>query len=95
MKPVVFALALCGVAAACVPQDVGVTEPLPVPIENACGAEQLQYLVGQPARVLETMRFRGETRIIRPDTAVTMDFRAERLNIAISRAERISRVYCS
>jgi len=70
-------------------------DPVPVPIENACGADQLQYLVGQPASVLETMRFRGETRIIRPDTAVTMDFRAERLNIDINAVERITRVYCS
>ena len=61
---------------------------------SACGAPALQGLVGQPASVLQTMRFGTKTRIIRPDMAVTMDFRAERLNIDIDRAERISRVFC-
>ncbi|NUB44681.1 hypothetical protein GEU84_009825 [Fertoebacter nigrum] len=62
--------------------------------ENACGAAALQNLVGQPASVLETMRFAATTRIIRPDMAVTMDFSPERLNIEIDRAEMISRVAC-
>ncbi|MDO8883497.1 MAG: I78 family peptidase inhibitor [Pseudotabrizicola sp.] len=60
-----------------------------------CGADALQGLVGQPASVLQTMRFGQETRIIRPDMAVTMDYRPDRLNIEIDRAERISRVHCS
>ncbi|MFN4129651.1 MAG: I78 family peptidase inhibitor [Paracoccaceae bacterium] len=60
-----------------------------------CGADALQGLVGQPASVLQTMKFANETRIIRPDMAVTMDYRPDRLNIEIDRAERISRVHCS
>lgn len=91
MKPMIFAFALCGMAAACVPEDGA----QPGPVENACGAAELQYLVGRPASVLETMRFGVETRILRPDTAMTMDFRAERLNISIDAAEKINRVYCS
>jgi hypothetical protein len=74
--------------------------PAPEPVFEGpdlaqCGADALQGLVGQPASVLQTMKFGQETRIIRPDMAVTMDFRADRLNIDIDRAERISRVYCS
>jgi hypothetical protein len=95
MKPMFFALAMCGVAAACVPEGGMGDNPFPFPVENACGADQLQYLVSQPASVLATMRFRGETRFIRPNTAVTMDFRADRLNIDINAAERITRVYCT
>lgn len=85
------ALAGCAVAflAACQPV---VTDG---PELSACGADALQGLVGQPASVLQTMRFGTETRIIRPDMAVTMDYRADRLNIEIDRAERISRVHCS
>lgn len=85
------ALAICAMAlvAACQPvvsdgPDLG-----------TCGADALQGLVGQPASVLETMKFAGETRIVRPDMAVTMDYRPDRLNIEIDRAERISRVHCS
>ncbi|NEX46236.1 I78 family peptidase inhibitor [Pseudotabrizicola algicola] len=84
------ALAGCAVAflAACQPV---VSEG---PDLASCGATALQGLVGQPASALETMRFGTDTRVIRPDMAVTMDYRAERLNIDIDRAERISRVYC-
>ena len=85
-----LALAVALSTAACVP----VLEP-PVATENACGAAELQGLVGQPASVLQTMKFALETRVIRPGTAVTMDYRPDRLNIDIDAGERIARVYCS
>lgn len=65
------------------------------PAPEACGTPDLQYLVGQPASVLETMRFAGPVRIIRPGMAVTMDYRPDRLNIEIDGRERIARVFCS
>ncbi|MEH6774496.1 MAG: I78 family peptidase inhibitor [Cereibacter changlensis] len=68
--------------------------PATPPVENACGAAELQTLVGQPASVLDTMRFSQPTRVITPGMAVTMDFNAERLNIEIDEAKRISRVAC-
>jgi hypothetical protein len=34
------------------------------------------------------------TRIILPDSAVTMDFRAERLNVLIDGNAAVERVYC-
>ncbi|MFT4151056.1 MAG: I78 family peptidase inhibitor [Paracoccaceae bacterium] len=80
-------------ASACVPQT-----PPPAPpamAEDACGAGPLQHLVGQPASVLDRMKFRQTVRILRPGMAVTMDFRADRLNIAIGADGRIERVYCS
>ena len=66
----------------------------PLATENACGADDLQGLVGQKASVLETMRFSQVVRVIRPGMAVTMDFSAERLNIEVDEAEVISRVSC-
>lgn len=68
--------------------------PAAAPAEDACQASGLQMLVGQPASVLDTMRFAQPTRIITPDMAVTMDFNAQRLNIEIDEAKRISRVAC-
>lgn len=68
--------------------------PVAMPDADACGAAALQTLVGQPASVLETMRFGVETRIIRPGMAVTMDYRADRLNIEIDAGEVIARVVC-
>lgn len=64
------------------------------PVAAECGAAELLGLVGQPARVLETMRFAGPVRVIRPGMAVTMDYSAARLNIEVDEVERISRVTC-
>jgi len=79
--------------AACTPD----MQPSPVPpTEQAgqCGAPRLQRLVGQPATVLETMRFGSQVRIIRPGMAVTMDYSPDRLNIEIDGAQRIISVAC-
>ena len=89
MKQAALAGCVITLLAACQPV---VTEG---PDLGTCGADALQGMVGQPASVLQTMRFANETRIIRPDMAVTMDYRADRLNIEIDRSERISRVHCS
>ena len=62
---------------------------------DACGAGALQYLIGQSAAALETMKFGKTVRILRPGMAVTMDYRADRLNIAVDANGRIERVYCS
>lgn len=87
-----FALAL--VVTACVPPEPGPQYPVdPLPLD-ACGAADLQDLVGQRAKVLETMRFGQTTRIIRPGMAVTMDFVANRLNIWIAEGDVIERVTC-
>lgn len=85
-------LALPLVLMACVVPDAPPVDPLP--LEAACGAAELQDLVGQPATRLQTMRFGGPVRIIRPDMAVTMDFVANRLNIYIDAAEMIVAVRC-
>ena len=66
-------------------------DPMPV---NACGALDLQFLVGERASVLETMRFSQQVRVIRPGQAVTMDYSPARLNIEVNGAERITRVSC-
>lgn len=62
---------------------------------DECRASELQYLVGKPAVLLDGMRFSQEVRVIQPGTAVTMDYRPERLNITINDFDQIERVYCS
>ena len=83
------------VAAACVRVDAPAVDA-PAPDEGLaeCGAAALQYLVGAPARDLDAMRFRGPVRVILPDMAVTMDFKAERVNFDVDAAGRITRVFC-
>ena len=84
-------------AAACVPVSppyAGDPDPFPGNAVNACGALDLQYLVGAPARDLDAMRFNKPVRVIYPGTAVTMDYNADRLNFEVDRSGRISRVTC-
>lgn len=61
---------------------------------GTCGAAAHQGLIGREGTVLDTMRFAEAPRIIRPGTMMTMDYRAERLNIGINEAGKIERVYC-
>lgn len=80
---------------ACI-QPIPATVPVAVApqIENACGAADLQNLVGQPVTALQTMRFGVVTRIIQPGTIVTMDYAPARLNIQVGDREIISGVRC-
>lgn len=71
-------------------------DPRPDPVDpGTCGADQLQFLVGQNEGVLAAMTFRaGTVRVIRPGMAVTMDYRSDRLNLELDRTGRIVRVFC-
>jgi hypothetical protein len=98
LATVTAALGLALAASACVPVDV---EPFPgspggggTGGVNQCGALDLQYLVGAPARDLDAIRFNKPVRVIYPGTAVTMDYSADRLNFEVDRSGRISRVSC-
>lgn len=64
------------------------------PSEDACGASALQHLVGEPSAAAEGASAPGSVRIIRPGEAVTMDYRADRLNFELDARDRITRVYC-
>lgn len=67
--------------------------PMP-PMSNACGAASFHSLIGQPFSVLAATTFIGPMRIIRPDTAVTMDYIAERLNIYLDDDDIITGFTC-
>jgi len=74
-----------GGLAACVPVEPGPGgggSPVPAGV-NQCGALDLQFLVGGSARALDSMRFNKPVRVIYPDTAVTMDYNADRLNFEV------------
>lgn len=83
-----FAFLLPLVLAACVE---GEAPPAQI---GTCGASELQYLVGKPETVLQTMKFAGPVRIIQPGMAVTMDYSESRLNILINDTGRIESVTC-
>lgn len=98
--PLVLALAACGVA----------REPAPVNgapprisegtrLEGSCDAKAAQEYVGQVLDEALGERIKAATaargvRVIRPGMAVTMDYRADRLNIEIDDDNRIVRIHC-
>lgn len=89
----VFLMAGMVMLSACVAEGPDRMPPEPAP-EGACGAPDLQDLVGRPEAVLATMKFGVTTRIIRPGMAVTMDYSPDRLNIWIGEDGRIESVTC-
>lgn len=92
MKPwMVLAPALA--LAACV-QPEGPALPPPASAPDACGAAKLQGLVGQPAAAIERMQFPAGTRILRPNMAVTADYRIDRLNIELGAGGKVEKVSC-
>ncbi len=82
--------------AACVqgtgPRDVG--PPVPSTGVDACGAAELQDMVGQPRRILQTMKFAVPVRMIEPGQAVTQDYSPNRLNIYINADRTIASISC-
>lgn len=78
-------------------------EPLPqppatdpnAPGADACGAAQYAALVGKPITEPGVPAEGSNVRYIRPGTQVTMDFRADRLNIDIDANNVITGFRCT
>ena len=72
--------------------------PAPNPSTNTapqtCPARDLQYLVGQPRTVLQTMRFGGVVRIEEPGFAYTEEFNPSRTRIIIGTNGKIESILC-
>lgn len=64
------------------------------PVSDACGSLGYLSMVGAKEDAIKASTFPEGTRIIRPDTAVTHDYRAERLNVHINEKGRIERIAC-
>ncbi|WP_291841171.1 I78 family peptidase inhibitor [Limimaricola sp.] len=93
MRRFVLALLLLGAACAQVSAEDG-PPALPQGADDTCDAAAHADLIGQDAGVLSALPASRMMRIIRPDTAVTMDYFAGRLNIDVDAGERIVRLHC-
>lgn len=98
MSPRSFSLALPAALVGCV--TVEPPDPAPSqPRAAACKAEPVQDRIGQPPTAelgAELLRLSG-ARSLRwgpPDSAWTMDFRPDRLNVRYDRAMRITEISC-
>ncbi|MFT7108126.1 MAG: hypothetical protein ACJAVT_002659 [Yoonia sp.] len=86
MKRLIALILLAG-CSACV-------TPAPLPEDDTCDAANYATLVGQPATALERIFLLSKVRVIRPNQAVTMDFRKDRINFMITEDEAIAAITC-
>ncbi|UUZ73263.1 starvation-inducible protein [Polaromonas sp. P1(28)-8] len=100
-NPAVPALLLPVLLAACAeaPRAAGSPEPPPTAVSPRCNAAPAQFAVGRTAdaALAEEARIRSgarTVRVLRPNEVVTMEFNAERLNLAVDQAGRVIRVNC-
>lgn len=91
-RPLLFAALAAATLAACEPVPNAPAQP--VPPSDECGASGYQGLVGQPRRVLDSMKFPLRTRVIGPDDAITADYVPARLNIEYGAGGLIERIAC-
>lgn len=59
-----------------------------------CTADAHQDWVGQRVDVLNDVDLPEGTRVLFPTTPATMDFREDRMNVEVDKADKIVRVYC-
>ncbi|MEY2759132.1 MAG: hypothetical protein RIR33_2910 [Pseudomonadota bacterium] len=85
------------------PSAAAPTEPQPLPQPppadpagaDTCGAAQYAALVGKPIADPGVPPEGPNVRYIRPNTQVTMDYRADRLNVDIDAADVITGFRCT
>ena len=74
--------------------DAKAAETKVVSSEDACGATAHQTLVGTGAGALDPGTLPAGTRVIFPGMPVTMDYRAERMNVEVGSGDKVVRVFC-
>ena len=62
--------------------------------EDLCGASGFQGLVGQSAEIARMLELDQPVRVIPPNSAVTMDYRPDRINFELDEDDRIAVVRC-
>lgn len=62
-------------------------------ISGDCRADEYQGFVGKPVAAV-SLPDDQKVRLIRPGTAVTMDYRDDRMNVKLDDRDVITRIYC-
>ena len=100
MKRILSILALALTGAACSTDGGPPPRPIPLPSpEGACNAGPAQRLIGReatPATARHARRLSGAriVRYLRPGQIVTMEYRADRLNLHENARRRVVRINC-
>ena len=95
MRALIIA-ALAGLASACAsapPASAPDTAEAATEADT-CGIARFRHLLGSRADQIDRATLPAGTRVITPDMAVTMDFRAERLNIMVGADGLVGSMRC-
>ena len=79
---------------ACAEMKVGVPSKSAEGEPGACAADAHQDWVGKRVDVLNDVDLPEGARVLFPTTPATMDYREDRLNVSVDKADRITRVFC-
>lgn len=87
MRIVFFLLTGLGLAAC---------QPTPEVSRNtdACGAAEMEHLIGIPRTSLENIAFSQPHRILPEGSAMTMDFIEQRVNFSLDENDEVVRIWC-
>lgn len=91
---VLLALAACTQVSEIPGGDRDLLPALPPPAQDTCNANARVLLIGQPSTALERVEIVAPVRVIRPNTAVTMDFREDRINFYVDDNGLITNILC-
>ncbi|MBF9031333.1 hypothetical protein HKCCE3408_13095 [Rhodobacterales bacterium HKCCE3408] len=92
---ILFLLPIAAVAQEIVPDEGTEMPPAPeVELADTCGAGDYRILVGQSGEIARLLELEAPMRVVGPDTAVTLDFRPDRLNFVLDEDDRIVGVEC-
>jgi hypothetical protein len=61
---------------------------------GSCPADTHQDWVGKRVDVLNDVDLPQGTRVLFPTTPATTDYRADRMNVSVDKADKITRVFC-
>lgn len=82
ISAILAVLALPAVLAGCADAPPG-GDARPLAGRDTCGAAGFRHLIGQPVSAVEALQLSVPVRIVPPEGAVTLDYRAERINFVI------------
>ncbi len=63
-------------------------------VTDTCGAAGFAGLVGQIGEIAEMLVLEAPKRVIPPGSAITQDYRLERINFDLDEDNRITRIWC-
>jgi Peptidase inhibitor I78 family len=70
------------------------SRPPPTNAEDSCGRARFQHLIGVRADAIDRAALPAQSRVISPDSLVTQDYSASRLNLMVGTDGKIGSLQC-